>query len=120
MPFITKAARAAALEATGVTEKIDALRREVTAAIQRAEDHMREDVGALREDVRVLRAESSADRQAMFDLARGFSTDAANDRRDAANDRQAMADIAERIRKDSEADRRAMMALVETHRQGPA
>ena len=120
MPFITKAARAATLEAAGVTDKIDALRRELTAAIQRAEDHMRE-------EMRALRAESAADRQAMFDLAEGFRTDAANDRRDAANDRrdaasdrQAMLDIAERIRKDSETDRQAMMALVESNRQGAA
>ena len=113
MPFITKAARAATLEAAGVTDKIDALRRELTAAIQRAEDHMRE-------DMRALRAESAADRQALFDLAEGFRTDAANDRRDAASDRQAMLDIAERIRKDSETDRQAMMALVESHRQGAA
>ena len=46
MPFITKAARAATLEVAGVTDKIDALRRELTAAIQRAEDHMREDMRA--------------------------------------------------------------------------
>ncbi|MCY3620744.1 MAG: hypothetical protein OXH68_03410 [Gammaproteobacteria bacterium] len=107
MPFITKAARAATLEAAGVTDKIDALRRELTAAIQRAEDHMRE-------ELRAMRAESAADRQAMFALAEGFRTDAANDRRDAANDRQAMLDIAERIRKDSETDRQAMMALAQS------
>ena len=39
---------------------------------------------------------------------------------DAANDRQAMLEIAERIRKDGEADRQAMMALVESNRQGAA
>lgn len=129
MPFITKAARAATLEASGVNEKIDALRREVTAAIQRAEDHMREDVGALREDLRTLRTESAADRQAMLDLAEGFRRDAANERRDAASDRQAMLasaaddrkamlDVAERIRRESDTDRQAMMALVESYRQG--
>ena len=117
MPFITKAARAATLEAAGVTDKIDALRRELTAAIQRAEDHMRE-------DMRAMRAESAADRQAMFELADGFRTDAANDRQamleSAANDRQAMLDIAERIRAESEIDRKAMAALVESYRQGAA
>ena len=124
MPFITKAARAATLEASGVTEKIDALRRELTTAIQRAEDHMRE-------DMRALRAEVATDRHAILELAEGFRTDAANDRRDAANDRQAMLDsaasdrqamldIAERIRKDGETDRQAMMALAESVRRGAA
>ena len=99
MPFITKAARAATLEAAGVTEKLDALRRELTVAIQRAEDHVREDVAGLRDDIRAWRTEVANDRQAMLESA--------------ASDRQAMLDIAERYRKDSEADRRAMIALVE-------
>ena len=142
MPFITKAARAATLEAAGVTEKLDALRREVTVAIQRAEDHMREDVAGLRDDMRALRTEVANDRHAILELAEGFRTDAANERRDAASDRQrmlesaasdrqamlesaasdrqAMLDIAERYRKDSEADRRAMMALVESSKGGAA
>ena len=106
MPFITKAARAATLEAAGVTEKLDALRRELTAAIQRAEDHMREDVAGLRDDMRALRTEVASDRQSMLESA--------------ASDRQAMLDIAERFRKDSEADRRAMMALVESSKRDVA
>ena len=122
MPFITKAARAATLEASGVMEKIDALRHELTTAIQRAEDHMREDVAGLRDDMRALRAEVASDRQAILELADGFRTDAAIDRKamldSAANDRKAMLDIAERMRSDSEADRQAMMALVESYRQG--
>ena len=117
MPFITKAARAATLEAAGVTEKIDALRREVMTAIQRAEDHMREDVAGLRDDMRALRTEVASDRQSMLESA-------ASDRQamleSAASDRQAMLDIAERIRKDGEADRRAMMALVESSQRGAA
>lgn len=130
MPKLAKAAQAATLEAVGVSEKLEALRRELTAAIQRSEDHLREDVAVLRAelgaDMRALRAEVANDRQAMFDLAEGFRTDgandrkdAANDRRDAANDRQAMLEIAERIRKDGEADRQAMMALLESNRQAP-
>ena len=117
MPFITKAARAATLEAAGVTEKIDALRREVMAAIQRTEDHMREDVAGLRDDMRALRTEVASDRQSMLESA-------ASDRQamldSAASDRQAMLDIAERVRKDGEADRRAMMALVESSKPGVA
>ena len=80
MPIITKAARAATLEAAGVTEKIDALRRELGAAIQRAEDHMREDVAGLRDDMRGLRAEVANDRRAMLEIAEGLRSDNAADR----------------------------------------
>ena len=69
MAFITKAARAATLEAARVTEKIDTFRREVTAAIQRAEDHVREDVAGLRDDIRAWGTEVANDRQAMLESA---------------------------------------------------
>ena len=109
MPIITKAARAATLEAAGVTEKIEALRRELGAAIQRAEDHMREDVAALRDE---MRENVAGIRDEMRGNVAGLRDDMRGLRAEVANDRRAMLEIVDGLRCDSAADRQAMLALL--------
>ena len=79
MADIKKSAQAAALEATGLAGKIDELRREFNATIDRCEDRLRDDIRGMRDDVRgirdeiaALRQETANDRQQMLQMLSHF------------------------------------------------
>ena len=79
MADIKKSAQAAALEATGLAGKIDELRQEFNATIDRCEDRLRGDIRDVRKDMRGVREDMRGMHGAMAAL-----------RREASNDRQQM------------------------------
>ena len=86
MADIKKSAQAAALEATGLAGKIDELRREFNATIDRCEDRLRGDIGSMRGDIRSMR-----------DDIRGIRDEMAALRQETANDRQQMLQMLSRL-----------------------